>query len=572
MSNYTATYSPEDNKLRLYSMGRLPKDLYTRVRGAGFIWAPKQELFVAPMWTPDREDLLLELCDEVGDEDTTLTERQEQRAERFEDYSSNRKEDAESAHKAVSAIADGIPLGQPILVGHHSERHARRDAEKIENGMRRAIKMWETSEYWTERAKGAIRHAKYKERPDVRARRIKKIEADRRKILKRRGEHEKFLKTYNDPEAQTAKYKNPYDKDAAPIPLLHALLGTYEGGLSFEDQSKFSKGEFPFDQAFEKAKRNLQHWIDRNNRWIDHYDHRLTYEKAMLAADGGTAADQVVPEVGGGCKCWCGPRNGYAWIVKVNKVSVSVWDNYGNGGKNFLRTVPFDKLYELQSAATVQAARASGSIVEFADKTGFALLDEKPAPKGWKEIEADPDAAKFKVLKANLEEGIQVVSAPNLFPTPPQVAIKMIELADLCAGDRVLEPSAGTGNLCKVAIAAGVFKSDLVAVEVNSKLAEGLKAVAGQVIAGDFLEQNGNLGKFDRVLMNPPFDHGSDIKHILHARGFLNPGGKIIAICANGPKQKEAFLDTAIEWMDLDPGTFEGTNVRAAIIVIEAKK
>ena len=41
---YTATYSPEDNKLRLYSSTRLDRELYARVRGAGFIYAPKQEL------------------------------------------------------------------------------------------------------------------------------------------------------------------------------------------------------------------------------------------------------------------------------------------------------------------------------------------------------------------------------------------------------------------------------------------------------------------------------------------------------------------------------------------------
>jgi len=51
---YTATYSPEDNKLRLYSSSRLDAETYARVRGAGFIYAPKQELFVAPMWTHGR--------------------------------------------------------------------------------------------------------------------------------------------------------------------------------------------------------------------------------------------------------------------------------------------------------------------------------------------------------------------------------------------------------------------------------------------------------------------------------------------------------------------------------------
>lgn len=175
---YTATYSPEDNKLRLYASGRLPADLYVEVRKHGFIWAPKQELFVAPAWSPSREDFLLTLCDEIGDEDTSLVDRAEQRAERFEDYSDKRAEDAERAKKAVDEIAENIPMGQPILIGHHSEKRARKDAERIENGMRKAVKMWETSEYWTRRAAGAISHAKYKERPDVRARRIKTIEAN----------------------------------------------------------------------------------------------------------------------------------------------------------------------------------------------------------------------------------------------------------------------------------------------------------------------------------------------------------------------------------------------------------
>ena len=188
----TATYSPEDNKLRLYPNFRLPKDLYQRVRRAGFIWAPKQELFVAPMWTPHREDLLIELCGEIGDEDTSLVDRAEMRADRFNDYSHKRLDEANRAHDAVERICDHIPLGQPIIVGHHSERRARRDAERIEDGMRKAISLWQTSQYWTMRAKGALRHAKYKELPAVRARRIKTIEADKRKQERTKGDSERL--------------------------------------------------------------------------------------------------------------------------------------------------------------------------------------------------------------------------------------------------------------------------------------------------------------------------------------------------------------------------------------------
>ena len=56
MTSYTATYSPDDNKIRLYASTRLDAETYARIKAAGFAWAPKQDLFVAPMWTPARED------------------------------------------------------------------------------------------------------------------------------------------------------------------------------------------------------------------------------------------------------------------------------------------------------------------------------------------------------------------------------------------------------------------------------------------------------------------------------------------------------------------------------------
>jgi len=109
----TATYSPDDNKLRFYPRARLSADDYARIKAAGFSWAPKQELFVAGMWMPGREDLLTEWCGEVGDEDTSLVDRAEERAERFDEYSEKRAADADRAHATVASIVEHIPLGQP---------------------------------------------------------------------------------------------------------------------------------------------------------------------------------------------------------------------------------------------------------------------------------------------------------------------------------------------------------------------------------------------------------------------------------------------------------------------------
>jgi hypothetical protein len=185
---YTATYSPEDNKLRLYASQRLDEETYQRVKAAGFKWAPKQDLFFAPAWSPSREDLLIELAGEIEDEDKSLVERAEERAERFDGYSEKREREANGASETATAISERFYMGQPILIGHHSERKARRDKERMDNQMRKALKLWDTSKYWTDRAAGALANAKYKELPAVRYRRIKGLETDKRKFERRKAE------------------------------------------------------------------------------------------------------------------------------------------------------------------------------------------------------------------------------------------------------------------------------------------------------------------------------------------------------------------------------------------------
>lgn len=572
---YTATYSPEDNKLRLYASSRLDKETYERVRAAGFIWAPKQNLFVSH-WTPSREDLLLELCEEITDEDTSLVDRQEQRAERFEDYSESRREDAEQAREAVSRIADNIPLGQPILIGHHSEKHARKDAERIENGMRKAVRMWETSKYWTQRAAGAIRHAKYKELPAVRARRIKGLEADKRKHERTKAELEKLLKFWSkaDISLESAlKIANYFDRGEVTLT---------SGEKYFSCWSALSNGTVTVDEVKSQRVANLPRVIEHYDRWLNHISNRLEYERAMLAESGGTEADKTRPEVGGACRCWCSWRGGYSTIRKVNKVSVSVLDNWNNGGSDFPRTIPFDKLTGLMSKAEVDTARSEGRLISETPR-GFHLAGT-PSPEATKPTQAEPKpepeaterAEAFDALKQTLKAGVQVVSAPQLFPTPADLVQKMIYAAGLhkYPALRILEPSAGTG-----AILRGLEPWDtaeVVAVEVNRQLVERLAAIKWpgnvSVCLNDFLSCNGDLGKFDRILMNPPFENAADVKHILHAISFLKPGGRLVALCANGPRQNDKLKPLASSWETLPAGTFEesGTNVNAALLVIDA--
>lgn len=590
----TATYSPEDNKLRLYAATRLDADTYKTVTDAGFRWAPKQGFFVAPMWTPAREDFLTELCGEVGDEDTSLVERAAERADRFADYSGKRASEADAARKAVGAIAGNIPFGQPILVGHHSERRARKDAERIENGMRRAVRLWDTSDYWKQRAEGALQHAKYKELPAVRARRIKTLEADKRKQERARDEAAHWLKKWS-----TEGLTHEQALAIANYCWLHLPRkeGDREDSSCFPTAYDALTGSHPtlyaprtLAEIIGTALRVYPYTIERCERWIKHYENRIAYERAMLDEAGGTVAEQKGPQKGGACRCWASPRGGWSYIQKVNKVTVTVLDNWGNGGGNFTRTIPFDKLAAIMTAAEVEEKRAAGLLVETSDKTGF-ILREPPTDNTRDDIKPEQSddihreeqkgegkdaAATFDAMREQLRAGVKVFSAPQLFLTPVNLAARMADLAEIESGHRIADFSAGTGRL--LAAACNIMGEHIEdgrsvhAVEYNTELAGQLIKTFPlvNVRCMDFLVMSPeDFEPVDRILLNPPFADGADIKHIKHAMRFLKSGGRMVAICANGPRQNDQLRPLVDAWEDLPAGTFteSGTNVNTALVI-----
>ncbi|MFD0417809.1 DUF3560 domain-containing protein [Streptomyces sp. NPDC127108] len=116
-------------------------------------------------------------------------ERAEDRAERFGQYTNNAATRSEAAWRRGREIADGIPMGQPILVGHHSERRARRDQERIDSAMRTSIGERDKAGYWADREKAAARYEQFRKNPARTLRRIEKLKAELRAVEKwQRGE------------------------------------------------------------------------------------------------------------------------------------------------------------------------------------------------------------------------------------------------------------------------------------------------------------------------------------------------------------------------------------------------
>jgi len=82
-------------------------------------------------------------------------ERRQARIDGLRNAASRSLIKADSHSRRFHSISDMIPFGQPILVGHHSEKHHRRDIERMDNALRGAVEEREKAECYTERAEAA---------------------------------------------------------------------------------------------------------------------------------------------------------------------------------------------------------------------------------------------------------------------------------------------------------------------------------------------------------------------------------------------------------------------------------
>ncbi|MET0263383.1 MAG: DUF3560 domain-containing protein [Rariglobus sp.] len=167
MNTNTATYSPEDNKLRLY-VGRVPRPEYEALRAEGWTSTPKQNCDFVATWTPARRDRALSYAEIIEDEDMGPAERAADRAERFAGYLGKRLDEA-------TGHADRFDAG-PAVHGFQSQARAERSAARHDRIGTRAVDAWDKAEYWQRRTAGVISNALHLSSPSVRMGRVKELE------------------------------------------------------------------------------------------------------------------------------------------------------------------------------------------------------------------------------------------------------------------------------------------------------------------------------------------------------------------------------------------------------------
>lgn len=104
--------------------------------------------------------------------------RQQERAAALAAKAARVEARAEAADAQAHELADRLPFGQPILVGHHSEGAMRRHYQRVENTQRRAVDLAREADTAAEKARAAACTTGVRYSPVTVGNRVDKIEAE----------------------------------------------------------------------------------------------------------------------------------------------------------------------------------------------------------------------------------------------------------------------------------------------------------------------------------------------------------------------------------------------------------
>ncbi len=175
---------------------------------------------------------------------------------------------------------------------------------------------------------------------------------------------------------------------------------------------------------------------------------------------------------------------------------------------------------------------------------------------------------------------VDVKRQRQAFCTPDGVATNIAEIACL-RGHEVLEPSAGDGALADACMRSGA--NSVHCVEIDPAECDKLKSKGyRRVQCADFLKIMAGPG-YTRIVMNPPFNKGQDVKHVRHAvLHHLAIGGRLVAIMSPTGATKilkeclapETGVVTGWKEKDIPAGAFKesGTNIATVVVIFQRER
>jgi Domain of unknown function (DUF3560) len=144
-------------------------------------------------------DVTVEIDDQHRDRATVLAdqaERLDDRRDALKTKADRRSAETQALWDYSDRLVEHIPPGQPILVGHHSERRHRRTLERSQNAAFKALEVGREAEATARRAAAVGKAAAHSETPAVTGRRIERLETELRDITRKLDGHERVFRNH----------------------------------------------------------------------------------------------------------------------------------------------------------------------------------------------------------------------------------------------------------------------------------------------------------------------------------------------------------------------------------------
>ena len=197
-----ATYNLATGWMRIVFDEKPSRETLDKLKAEGFRYRPRSKAWTAKQNYP-REKLLESLAGEV--KDINIPVDYQRKAEYYAEKASSTKAESDRLYSTAKQKMDMIPFGQPILVGHHSEKRHRSDLKKISRGMEKSFETSDKAQEYAARSVRATVKAEGRENPVTILNRIENLEKELAKTKKQ-------SKTYNRIETRLNIEREKYKK------------------------------------------------------------------------------------------------------------------------------------------------------------------------------------------------------------------------------------------------------------------------------------------------------------------------------------------------------------------------
>ena len=242
------------------------------------------------------------------------------KAARFRQLAEKHENIATGRHFAARERLEMIPLGQPILVGHHSEKRHRKDLTRIDEHFAKAKEHHDKAEYFRRRAAAAESNVIiFSDDPDATEKLVDKIERlkKRQGVMKRANQlirkagregladlgfsEETITKLFSQDYAGRVGFPNyALTNNSANIRRLEKRLSAIQNTQHDETtEEQFASGvrlvdnveanrlqiffpEIPSEEIRRELKRNGFHWSPTGGAWQRHRSNRATYLAKLI--------------------------------------------------------------------------------------------------------------------------------------------------------------------------------------------------------------------------------------------------------------------------------------------------